>query len=239
MRVIKSKLCLWDFFPYPAPYLKWGGPKNTKNKWEKWKLWGKQQRWALSCTVLGKGITALVTLEYQPVCSLPFLLEFVSWKNIKAPPYNSSKQCVGEEEEKFPWKCSLWLGWEVITWSPQGGSIFFLPPFRATKRLKQGFLSLGCLDSVLLLTIWGLCSSVPSTCRQNSTSHVQFNYEFCFTLARLSGFWVNDLESLHHAAVLLWSTLSNLFFLVFRTFIEKWLKCACPLKFLQKVDSFK
>lgn len=155
-------------FPYPTPYAKLGGPRNIKNKWEKWKLWGKQQ--CLGSWLQGSreghhypgdlGISALSTLFL--FCwsgSGEKMSRFLhtSLMRLKAA-FLVGKSSVWVRRKRRSFHGNAASGWdqEVITCSPQGGLIFFLPPFTATKRLKQGFLSLGSLESVLLLTTWGL-----------------------------------------------------------------------------------
>lgn len=154
-------------FPYPPPYSKLSGPRNIKNSERSENSEESSSVWALGCRVLGKVIIILVTLEYQPCLLSSFSVGVDLVKKMSRFLHTTLLRLKAAFLVR---KSRMWVrrkrsfhgnapsGWdqEVITWSPQGGLIFFLPPFTATKRLKQGFLSLGSLESVLLLTTWGL-----------------------------------------------------------------------------------
>ena len=71
-------------------------------------------------------------------------------QNIKAPPYNSldtqsspfrwKEHCVGEEEEKFPWKCDLWLGSGSHHMISTRGLNLFSSFFQRHREINRGLL---------------------------------------------------------------------------------------------------
>lgn len=126
----------------------------SQNKWEKWKLWGKQQclgSWLQSSReghhypgVLGmSALSALFLFCWSGSGVKKSRFFHTTFMRLKAAFLVGKSSVWVRRKRSFYGNAASGWDQEVITWSPQGGLIFFSSSFHSHKEIKTGLLVSG------------------------------------------------------------------------------------------------